>query len=224
VSTTLTLSAAALVDQEPLRTAIAGVAEGGGGGAGAGTDGWSVERLTAGVRAGEEAAVRALHARYARRLTRYALVVARGDEAAAGEAVQSTFLRALRHLRPLADEPALWAWLARAARCAIADAGRRSRRYLRLLGRAGASLDREEAPPPDDTEEVWVAALDQALRDLDPESRSLVESRYFHHRPLADIAVERSTSERAIEGRLARVREKLRRSILRQLAQNRHEP
>jgi RNA polymerase sigma-70 factor (ECF subfamily) len=227
MSTALTLSAAALVDQKTPGATTAGTLTGGGDGAAAPPEEWDIERLTAGVRAGEEAAVRALHARYAQRLTRYALVVTRGDETAADEAVQSAFLRALRHLRPVTDDAALWAWLARATRSAASDAGRRSRRYLRLLGRAGAFLRRGEVAigePIEDTDAIWAAALESALDALDAEARSLVDSRYFHHRSLAEIAAEQSTSERAIEGRLARLREKLRRSVLRQLASTRHEP
>ena len=48
-------------------------------------------------------------------------------------------------------------------------------------------------------------------------------ARYFQRAPLAEIAAAANTTERAIEGRLARVREKLRRSVLQILATRNHE-
>jgi len=224
VSAALTLPAAAVLELEavippPSALSLHGRADG----AFLAAGDWTIPQLTAGVRRGDEAAVRALHFRYCDRLTRYALVITRGDEAAAADAVQTAFLKSLRHLRPLPDEAALWAWLARAARTAAADAGRRSRRYSALLRRVAGLFSRDEDPAPEDTEAVWLAALEKALASLDDDARALIEARYFHRRPLADVAAEQSSTGRAIEGRLARVREKLRRSILQQLAASRHE-
>ena len=184
---------------------------------------WTITQLTTGVRRGDENAVRALHKRYCERLTRYALVITRGDETVATEAVQTAFLKSLRHLRPLNDEAALWAWLARTARTAAADLGRRSRRYHAVLGKVAALFSRPQEQPLEDTEAVWLAALERALTQLDDDSRRLIEARYYQRRPLAEVAAEQSSTDRAIEGRLARVREKLRRSVLQQLASGRHE-
>jgi RNA polymerase sigma-70 factor (ECF subfamily) len=183
---------------------------------------WSVARLTAGVRRGEEQAVCVLHARYCQRLTRYALVITRGDEATAGEAVQSAFLKAVRSLRPLADEDALWAWLARAARTSVSDAGRRTRRYSAVLARVAEFFYPPDTAPPEDTDAVWHEALDQSLAELDPPARELITARYFRRTSLAEIAAADGTTERAIEGRLARVREKLRRSVLQHLSTRSH--
>ena len=183
----------------------------------------TIPELTDAVRRGDESAVRELHSRYCERLTRYALVITCGDETAAADAVQTAFLKSLRYLRRLPDEAALWAWLARAARTAAVDAGRRRRRYTALLARVAALFSSEDSTPPEDTEAVWHAALETALTELDPASRDLVEARYFQRRPLAVVAAEQTTSDRAIEGRLARIREKLRRSILLQLSTARHE-
>lgn len=178
---------------------------------------WTVLRLTGAVRAGNERAFLELHTRYYRRLTRYALVMARGDENTAAETVQAAFLRAIRHLRPLPDEAALWAWLARAARSAAADAGRSRRRYATLLTKVAALFSREQ-PLPDETESIWFAALEAALAGLDPDEHALVEARYFQRLSLHELAASLTVSERAVEGRLARLREKLRRSILQHLA------
>ena len=183
----------------------------------AGDTSWSIPALTAAVCRGDEAGMRVLYVRYRDRLTRYCLVVARGDEAAADEAVQAAFLKAVRSLRKLEDEPALWAWLARAARCSLVDAGRSRSRYRAVLEKF-ASLFAGPPETPEDAELLWHQALDSALESLDAGARLLIEARYFQHRPLAEVAMEQGTTDRAIESRLARIREKLRQSILQQLA------
>lgn len=223
MSAVLTFPSASAVDLEaviPVPSTLPHPADAGGAVA---AEQWTVLQLTAGVRRGEEPAVRALHARYSERLTRYALVITRGDETTAAEAVQTAFLKSLRNLRPMDDEAALWAWLARTARTAAADLGRRSRRYRAVLGKVASLFSRPPEPPPEDTEAVWLAALESALTQLDEDSRRLIEARYYQKRPLAAVAAELSSTDRAIEGRLARVREKLRRAIIQQLASGRHE-
>ena len=66
--------------------------------------------LTRALRAGDEAAWRDFHAAYAPRLLRYLLVVCRGCEDTAREALQRTFLRAVKHIRVFATEAELWSW------------------------------------------------------------------------------------------------------------------
>ena len=180
--------------------------------------------LCTAVRRGEEWAVRELHTRYSARLTRYALVITRGNKATAAEAVQNAFLKAIRSLRTVPDETALWAWLARACLTSAVDEGRRTQRYLAVLQKLTTLFSPTPLePPPQDTETIWHAALDQALAALDGADRQLLHARYTARTPLAEIAAMIGSTERAIEGRLARLREKLRQSILRQLSTDSHE-
>jgi RNA polymerase sigma factor (sigma-70 family) len=223
VSAILSLSSAPVVDFEVVIPVSSALQHPAGAETTVSPELWTVPQLTAGVRRGDENAVRALYARYCGRLTRYVLVITRGNETVAAEAVQSAFLKSLRHLRLMTCEDALWAWLARAARTAASDIARGSRRYTALLGRVAALFSREDEPPVEDTEAVWLAALEKAIAQLDDDSRALIEARYYQRRPLTQVAAEQSSTGRAIEGRLARVREKLRRSILQHLASDRHE-
>jgi RNA polymerase sigma factor (sigma-70 family) len=57
------------------------------------------------------------------------------------------------------------------------------------------------------------AALDDALENLEPEERHLIDCRYFKREPLETIAARCGTTARAIEGRLARIRSRLRSNI-----------
>ncbi len=165
--------------------------------------------LTAALRTGDEEAFSWLHAQWNPRLYRYCLAIAAGDDALAGEIAQAAYLRVARHMRVLAEESALWAWLARAARDAATDLRRTGGRYLGALARFAAWF-RPSSPPEDDG---LLAALDAALAKLEPDERALVEARYFRRDSLEATGAQLGCSARAVEGRLARLREKLRRLI-----------
>ena len=175
---------------------------------------WNASALAARVHAGDESAFAELHRQYAARLHRYALVIARGNEHAAAETVQNTFLRAIRNLRTVADDDALWCWLAKAARCAAADAARRERRQSALLAKLAALCASDPPPPVEDPETLWHRALDTALTELPAEDRALLDARYTERAPLSEIAARTGTTDRAIESRLARLRTALRSAIL----------
>lgn len=170
--------------------------------------------LTAALRAGGEEAFRWLHAQWNPRLYRYCLALAAGDDALATEITQATYLRIARHMRVLAEEAALWAWLARAARDAATDLRRTGGRYLGALARFAAWF---RPSLPDGEDDGLLAALDAALAKLEPEERALVEARYFRRDSLEATGVQLGCSTRAVEGRLARLREKLRRLIAEEL-------
>ncbi|HVY68617.1 MAG TPA: hypothetical protein VHH73_01740, partial [Verrucomicrobiae bacterium] len=69
-----------------------------------------ITALTRRLAAGEEAAFREFHAQYFDRLYQFLIVVARGQEHEAREALQETLIRVARYARPFADEEAFWCW------------------------------------------------------------------------------------------------------------------
>jgi RNA polymerase sigma factor (sigma-70 family) len=75
------------------------------------------------------------------------------------------------------------------------------------------------AEPDATSESRMFAALDSALGNLEPEERHLIDCRYFKREPLGTIAVRCGTTARAIEGRLARIRARLRSNITSALRQ-----
>ena len=174
-----------------------------------------VAALTRRLVAGEEAAWRELHAAYAPRLWRYLLVAARGDEEAAAEGLQRTFVRAARYARRWETEAALWGWLTLLARQVLAD-GRRTegrwRAFLRrFTGEGAASAEVAAAFSPEDP---LSAALDAAWPGLDAEDRVLLEQKYHEARSVRDLAAAAGVSEKTIESRLTRARARLRERML----------
>ena len=164
-----------------------------------------VPRLTAALKRGDEAAFAWLHGEWSRRINRYCFALAAGDETFAGEIAQAAWLRLVRHVRVMNDEPALWNWIACAARHAASDLRRKGGRYLRALSRftewwQPAITDTEADNP-------LPAALDFALHKLTPDERALIEGRYFASESLEAIGTRHALTIRAVEGRLARLRE-----------------
>ena len=176
-----------------------------------------VRTLTVGMTSGDENAYRNFHEAYFQRLYRYLLVVAAGDEDVAREAVQSTFLRVVRYIKPFDAEPHLWNWLTVLARTALADQRRKGNRYRAFLERfiGYARMESESAPAGDgEADAQLLGALEACLHRLPSDERELVQRKYFARASVRDIAVSLQISEKAVESRLTRVRLKLKAETL----------
>jgi len=166
---------------------------------------------------GDENAYRTFHETYFQRLYRYLLVVAAGDEDAAREAVQSTFLRVVRYIKPFDDEPHFWNWLAVLARTALADQRRKRSRYRAFLERFTGHAQREvDVTPAADgqADAQLLNALEACLHRLPADERDLVQRKYLARESVRDIAASLQISEKAVESRLTRVRQKLKGEVL----------
>jgi len=162
--------------------------------------------LTQRMAAGDEAAFAEWHGIYATRLFRYVLVLQRGDEHSAGDVLQETLLRVARHIRSFDEERAFWDWLAKLARSAAADQGRKRSRYLRFL-----DLFRAQPPAPEPPEhEALAAALETALAQLPEADAALLRAKYHEDLSQRDLAERLAISEEALESRLRRAHTALR--------------
>ncbi len=179
-----------------------------------------IAALTRGMVAADENAYRTFYDAYFGRLLRYELVVARGDEDAAQEALQSALVRVVRHIRIFENEPVFWSWLTVVARTALADQGRKHRRYLAFLDRfterwrIQQALAEPRLPQP---EVDLFDQLDKNLAALPYDERDLLERKYFDRQSVRQIATELGLSEKTIESRLVRIRHKLKSALLESL-------
>jgi RNA polymerase sigma factor (sigma-70 family) len=135
-----------------------------------------------------------------------------GDVGLAEDLVQDTWMRAIRAwpARGVPDEPL--AWLTRVARNTLISHFRRVRPELvepALLD----LVEKEPSSAVDDPEAASV--INWGLARLRRAHAELLEDFYFAGKSMRDIARERSLSERAVEGRLRRAREKLKVKITR---------
>jgi RNA polymerase sigma-70 factor (ECF subfamily) len=176
-----------------------------------------VGELTRRLTAQDEEAFREFHARYFDRLYQFLLVVARGQEDEAREALQETLLRVARHARVFGEEEAFWCWLKAVARNAARDGGRKQRRYLTLLGRFALRWSMAEPPANDTTELRLQTMLNETLNELSPDERTLVESKYLDGVATKELSSSTGLTEKAVESRLLRLRRRLRERLLQKL-------
>jgi RNA polymerase sigma-70 factor (ECF subfamily) len=162
--------------------------------------------LTQRMAAGDEGAYAEWHGIYATRLFRYVLVLQRGDEHSAGDVLQETLLRVARHIRRFDEERAFWDWLAKLARSAAADHGRKRSRYLRFL-----DLFRAQPVTPTPPErEALAAALETALAQLPEADAALLRAKYHEDLSQRELAARLAISEEALESRMRRAHAALR--------------
>jgi RNA polymerase sigma-70 factor, ECF subfamily len=174
------------------------------------------------MNAGDEMAYRSFHEAYLPRLSRYLLVVAAGNEDAMREALQETFRRVVKHIRVFNDEAVFWSWLTVVARSALADEGRKRRRYLAFLDRFTRHVATVETPVPEAGEETRLdESLAHNLASLPADERELIEWKYFERCSVSEIAERLQTTEGAVESRLVRVRRKLKTALLASLKNER---
>ena len=174
----------------------------------------TVAALTARLVAGEEAAWREFHAQYFNRLLRYLLVVCRGDEDAAREGLQAALVKIVRHARRFDREDAWWSWLTVVARSCVIDGARRQSRYRALLERYAGIFT---SSPLVEIPEPLPDLLDECLDALPSEERALLSAKYRDGESTAALAAESGCSGKAIESRLARLRQRVKIHLLQRL-------
>lgn len=167
---------------------------------------------------GDETAYRVFYDAYFNRLLRYLLVVTGGNEETSREALQLALVRVVRHIKPFAAEEKFWSWLTVLARSALADEGRKRRRYFAFLERFTRQQESTPAALNDgEADEQLRALLAGKLAALPEDERQLVEQKYLLHQSVRVIADGQQTTEKAVESKLSRVRRKLKDAVLAEL-------
>ena len=176
-----------------------------------------IRSMTARMAAGDETAFKDFYECYCDRLFRYLLVLTRGNEDLARDLLQSTMTKIVRSGREFKDEAQLWNWLAAVARNGFIDALRRTRRAPQLVPLLPDDAAEMPMAPADESDAPLFDALDRCLIELSADERALIEAFYFKGGSHQSVARQENTTAKAVEGRLARVRQKLRAAIFRQL-------
>jgi RNA polymerase sigma factor (sigma-70 family) len=164
---------------------------------------------------GDEEAWRWFHERYYLSLLRLAAHRA-GDPSAASEIVQQAYLRVARHIRPFADEADFWRWLCCLVRCAAVDHSRHVQRRALLLEKFAhwrarhAEADAACHPSANST----ATLAEEALSRVSGEDATLLRRKYCDGWSTQELAAEGGTTVKAVENRLARLRQRVRDIIL----------
>lgn len=164
---------------------------------------------------GDEMAYRIFYDEYYERLRRYLLVVTRGNEDAACDALQSTLVRVVKHIRKFSNENEFWCWLTVLAKTALFDQTRKRKRYWSFLERFTRHSGVEQSADIGiDSEAHLFGLLEQTLSTLPDDEKQLIESKYLEGAPVRKIAEDLQTTEKAIESRLVRIRRKLKAALV----------
>jgi len=174
-------------------------------------------RITSAMRSGEEAAFTEFYESYCDRLYRYLLLLTRGNETVARDLLQSTMTKVMRRMREFKDETHLWNWLASVARNSFIDWLRRTQRAPQIVPLLPEDAPQMTTTTPDDADRMMIDALDHCLTELGAEEKALIEAFYFKDGSYQSVAEEQDTTPKAVESKLARVRQKLRAALLRKL-------
>lgn len=170
-----------------------------------------VSELIHALRSRSEGAIELLKLHYGP-LIRYVINPILADERDREEAMSDILLRVWDRVDQFDPRQGSFPnWLSTLSRNAAIDRARR-------LPQKGEEL-KETLPAPDsDPEQALLKrerqrALHRALKDLEPSDESLFYRKYYYRQSTAQIAAEFGTTERAIEGRLYRIRQKLRKAL-----------
>jgi RNA polymerase sigma-70 factor (ECF subfamily) len=181
-----------------------------------------VVALTRAMARGDEAAFRMFFDAYFDRLLRYLLVVARGDEHAAREALQLALVRVARYVKPFDSGEKFWSWLTVLARTALADESKKKRRWFAFLERFSRHAEMENAFGSNGAaDDKLRALLDKNLSSLPPDERNLISQKYFMDQSVREIAGAQQTTEKAVESKLSRARQRLKNAIFDELKNDR---
>ncbi len=178
--------------------------------------------LAAAVARGERAALKRLHALFARPIYRFVYYRAGGRADETEEIVQETFLAGIESLHNFRGASSLFTWLCAIARRKAAGARRRGARER--IASTLAAADEELARMLDqiDSQELPDEAIERAetedlvgatMASLPPHYQSLLVAKYVDSLPVEEIARRRRQSGKSVESSLTRAREAFRRTF-----------
>ena len=176
-----------------------------------------IRGMTVRMANGDESAFKEFYEGYCDRLFRYLLLLTHGNEDLARDLLQTTMIKVVRSPREFRTESQLWNWLAAIARNSFIDSLRRTQRAPQLVPLL--PQDEQETPlvPAVDSDGPLFDALDGCLNELDADEQRLIQAVYFKGGSHHSVAEQQNTTPKAVESKLARLRQKLRTSILKRL-------
>ena len=145
-------------------------------------------------------------------LIRYVIAPILRDERDREEAFNDVLLRVWDRVDQFNERNGSWTnWLSAIARNAAID------RLRRIKTVEGELADTIPAPNSDPEQELLRKeqrrALHIALNDLEASEKALFYRKYYYRQSTAQIAAEYGTTQRAIEGKLYRIKQKLRKRL-----------
>ncbi len=175
------------------------------------------------AQAGNEEAFGEIVRRYQGRLRGYAARYV-GNAHDAFELVQDAFINAYQNLERFDATRVFYPWLRTICHNLVLNwfRSRRTRRNinLELVDYAICEKVADEQEEQNAAEEERIKALQLCIQRLSTAHQQLILERYHHAVPVKDIAAEENATATSVSMRLSRVRDKLRKCMLRRMEKN----
>jgi RNA polymerase sigma factor (sigma-70 family) len=184
------------------------------------TDGERIRRLTIRMRDHDEVAFREFYETYCDRLYRYLIVLTRGNEGLSRDLLQESMTKIMKRMREFDNEAHLWNWMAMIARNRFIDWMRQNERAPKIVPLIDARSDEGVTTLAVGSDQDLLDELDRCLLELEPQDRSLIERFYLQEGSYQSLAETDQSTAKAVESKLARIRQKLKAALFRRL---RHE-
>jgi RNA polymerase sigma-70 factor (ECF subfamily) len=166
---------------------------------------------------GNEEAFTRFYDIYSVRLYRHLLVLAKGNETEAREVLQIVVIKLAKRFKVFDDEQRMWSWLCRLAQNAWIDFCRSQQRHRRFV-QLEEKTQEFEGTARSGGEHHLAAGLQWALAELDDDEQELMRSAYIDRRSLQELADGCGQTYKAMESRLARLRQKVKKKLLNYLS------
>jgi RNA polymerase sigma-70 factor (ECF subfamily) len=168
----------------------------------------NIAALTEAIRRGDQAAFEKFYDLYCDRLYHFLLALTRGQEEISRDVLQTVMIKAASKFPVSKTEGELWSWLAKVTRNALID---HMRQLLRRGRAANIRLDDVPElaiePSADSWQMTW---LDSAIESLEPDDQQLLRAFYLERRSYSELAGFLGKTPKAVESKLARIRQELR--------------
>ncbi len=175
---------------------------------------FGLKEMTSRMVRGDEAAYQQFYEQYRNRLFRYLIVITHGNEDLSRDLLQIAMIKVVRYIKPFEEENIFWGWLAQIMRVTFIDNVRKQKRMPEtvLLEPEESQAITEGVSPQDSL--PLMDALHESLGELEEKEREIIQLIYFEKATHQVVADKCDTTPKAIESKLSRIRQKLRKTMI----------
>ena len=161
----------------------------------------------------DEKAFTKFHGRYYKAIFAYNMILGKGNEQLAVSLTHECLLKYAQNVKQLNSEQELYNWLRRVSRNLFIDYCRKESKRPDI-----SSLDREQAEALIDDEyriekQTLIQLLEKEISELPDKDADILKAYYYQGCSQSDIAEEYHTTRKAIESRIARIRQFLKKRL-----------
>ena len=169
----------------------------------------NIQYLTTSIMEGSELSFNTFYDMYYDRLYRYIFVMTDYNEEQTRGVIQDVMMRVVKYIKPIDTEEQLWYWLIRISRTAFIDDCRKKKKTV-----VETEFDPALHSQVEEKCSELGSAVNEAMEKLDTKEYSMIQNFYFENGSYKSLALELDSTPKAIESKLARIRNKLKQIVM----------